>query len=135
MKITLTDHAILRYSERLKSIHDPTPNEYRYFKFALEKLIESYGVVTDEEPQWIGIPPEDVGYIRRAQLYVVISEDICIPVEECNNKLLALTVLTRGSISDTRRQMRNESKKERRARRSASRQNKAWLGERAPRWR
>lgn len=109
--------------------------EYKAIKFDLERLIDKHAVLVDVEPEWIGIPPEDVLNVRRANLYLVINEDICIPVEETGARLIALTVLARGSISDLRRKMRNERKQAQRARRAASRQNKAWLGEKAPRWR
>lgn len=133
-RITLTPHAIERYCERLKSVPDPTPAEYIRMASELSRLIAEYGHITKEEPYWIGIPPEDVGFIRRANIYVIVSSDICLPTETSGQKLIALTVLTRGSISEARRLKRNQRKSERRARRSAARANKAWLGERSQRW-
>lgn len=100
----------------------------------LSRLISEFGYITAEEPHWIGIPPEDVGFIRRANIYVIVSSDICIPTETSGQKLVALTILTRGSISEARRVRRNQRKAERRARRSAARANKSWLGERGQRW-
>lgn len=133
-RITLTSHAIERYCERLKSLPNPTPHEYVRLASELSQLVSDFGRLTKEEPAWIGVPPEDVGYIRRASIYVIVSSDICIPTEVYGTKLVALTVLTRGSISEARRLRRNQRKSEKRARRSAARANKAWLGERKQRW-
>lgn len=127
--VHLTEHAQARYIERVKQIYKPTPFEEARFARELATLIQEHGSVVHDAPNWMGVPPEDV--VHRADLYVLIGSDVCLPVEHN----VALTLLTRGSFSSERRADRNRRRQEQRARRQARRLNESWRGERAPRWR
>lgn len=130
----LTEHAVQRYVERIKNVYDATYQEQRRYAEDLRRLIECHGSLSDGEPSWIGIPPEDTTTVRRATAYVSIGDSICIPVERGSNGWIGLTLLARGGFSSERRANRNRRKQEQRQRRSARRLNESWRGEGSPRW-
>jgi hypothetical protein len=97
----------------------------------LEKLIKENGVFVYDPPIWAQSTFEDRDAAARADFYIMVGDDICLPVERAS----ALTLLTRGTFSPERRENRNRIRRERRQARSARRQNESWRGEKNPRWR
>lgn len=127
--VLITEHAQQRYAERIRGISDPGYGERRRFLVELRRLMEDHGKVVSSQPEWVGVHPDEPE-TSRAECYIVIGTDICIPVD----RNVALTVLTRGSFSSERRADKNRRKQSKRDQRRARRLSESWRGERAPRW-
>lgn len=130
-RIFLTDHAERRYAERIKNVYNPTFDEQRRFASELSALVERHGVRVEVQPEWVGVYPDDDQELRRADFYIIIGTDVCIPVVRATG----LTVLARGTFSGERREFRNARRQAKAASRRARRQHESWLGEKSPRWR
>lgn len=133
-RLHLTPHAIERYCERFRHLYDPTEFELARFAHELTFLLRHHGTITSEPPWNLYVPDEETGLLRKTTCYVIVGNDICIPVEQGSTGLVGVTVLAKGSISELRRQNRNERKQARRERTKMRRQNESWHGERSPRW-
>jgi hypothetical protein len=107
-RIYMTDHAVERYRERVRPHLETDGDVYLDAK----RLVDCAGEMSDTAPEWVRY--EWVGEHMEPRGWLVCG-DIAMPVTEDRErpgKLVALTVLTRGSISD-------ESRRERNRRRSA----------------
>lgn len=133
-RLQVTIHAVDRYCERIKCITDPTPAERVRFSHELCYLLRTHGEFQASEPEWIGSLPEDSTEVRRAEYYVTVGNDICVPVEQGTTELIGVTLLARGGLSEKHRRRRNERKQYKRARAAERRASEAWVGERAQRW-
>lgn len=133
-RLQLTMHSVDRYCERIKCINDPSHAERVRFSHELCYLLRNHGHFQSAEPDWIGITPEDATAVRRADFYVTVGDDICVPVEQGSTELVGVTLLARGGLSEKHRRRRNERKQYKRARAADRRASEAWIGERAQRW-
>jgi hypothetical protein len=91
-RILVTDHAQQRYAERIKGITDTTHDDRRRFLEDFTHLVEYHGHISYDQPDWVGVHPDDLDATKRADWYILVGADICIPVE----RNVALTVLTRA---------------------------------------
>jgi hypothetical protein len=105
----MTDHAIERYGQRVRP-HLQRPDE---LYADARRLVEVAGVLAEDPPEWVAY--EWVGEHMEARGWLVCG-DIAMPLAEDRQRpgrLVALTVLTRGSISDEARRNRNRKRSHR----------------------
>lgn len=110
MKINVTDHAALRYRERVKPHLDVDAA-----RAELEALTAFAGEPINHHP----LAVEDHGH---ADWYAEVAPGIWLPLEKASNGWVAVTVLTNHGISEQTRTKRNAAKAARRRRRKKNRE-------------
>lgn len=123
MKVHLTDHAVLRYAERCKGIHDPSRIEATRFGTELSMFMQQFGVFCDAAPDWFGLPPEE-SEAERATHYMVIGDDVVLPLYKRGNDFVAVTTITKGCVSEVVRRARNAARQDRAKRKAHKRRMK-----------
>lgn len=107
VSVKLTYHAVARYQERVR------PGlEVDHARIDLERLLP-LGEITSWAPCWLQSRQQ-----QSAAFYLTVG-DVSLPLDPCREdreRLVALTCLVRGSLSDRARASRNQ----RRSRRTAS---------------
>lgn len=98
----ISDHAVDRYIERVK----PTLTRREATK-DLRRLARSVGTITAERPEWVG----ESCYVDG---WLLLGDDIALPVLKTPGGWLAKTVLARGVLPPGVRRMRNRAKAARR---------------------
>src|SRR4051812_18838316 len=98
----ISDHAVDRYIERVK----PTLTRREATK-DLRRLARSVGSITTERPDWVGEACHVDGWL-------LLGDDIALPVLKTPVGWLAKTVLARGVLPPGVRRMRNRAKAARR---------------------
>jgi hypothetical protein len=102
----MTLHAIERYRDRVR----PHLNSYEKIHADAQRLVEVCGLLADEPPAWINGAWEAEREMDTEPRGWLICGDICFPLAEDRERpgrLAALTVLTKGGISDEARLSRN----------------------------
>lgn len=97
--VRLTNHAVERYRERLQR-----PQEFEQAKRELLRLMRC-GTFCKDPPDWLRAPKRCSGYW--------VMGDVCLVLEE---RVVAVTCLTRGTISPHHRRVRNDRRRSRRYR-------------------
>lgn len=103
----MTDHAVARYRERVRPHLDSDEAAHADAR----RLVERVGELADEAPAWVNgnwkaeLETKACGWVH--------CGDICMPLADDREKpgtgrLVVLTVLTRGGISDETRASRNK---------------------------
>ncbi len=108
--MTVTDHAVRRYIERVK----PTMS-LKAARAEVERLLLT-AETTTVAPVWAG--REEKG---DARTFAIIAPGIALPITETG---VALTCLTNGTLSGATRSRRNRMKAQERSRRQAKRGNR-----------
>jgi hypothetical protein len=105
-RVWMTLHAIERYGDRVR----PHLNSYEKIHADAQRLVEVCGLLADGPPAWINGTWEAEREMDTEPRGWLVCGDICFPLAEDREKpgkLVALTVLTRGGISDETRLTRN----------------------------
>lgn len=130
-------HALDRYIERIRSIPEPTTTDRLRYSKELTQLVKAEAAVRSTRPSWVGThPPDCERTAAEACAWILIADDIALPVvQKRSGDFIVVTCMTRGGLSEYRRGMRNKIKADKRKARRSKRAEKAWRGERTPRWR
>jgi hypothetical protein len=105
-RVWMTLHAIERYRDRVR----PHLNSYDAIAADAARLAGVCGVLADRSPAWVNGTWEAEREMDTEPRGWLVCGDICMPLAEDREKpgkLVALTVLTRGGISDETRLTRN----------------------------
>ncbi len=102
--IDLSRHAVCRYRERIRPAleHEDAHQDLR-------RLIK-LGQVSTTPPSWL-----EQRAFQTAALYLVVG-DVVLPLDPCRrdrSRLVALTCLARGGVSETARRRRNARRRRR----------------------
>ena len=103
-RIYMTRHALERYRERVRPHLDAHADLHR----DICRLVRCAGELADEPPAWVN-GNWDAEQVIDPRGWVVCG-DVCMPLavdRDRPNRWVALTVLTRGGISDEARASRN----------------------------
>lgn len=106
--IHVSDHAVVRYRERVRPGLD-----HGQACSDLQRLLE-HGFISSRAPLWLRTTQA-----QRSAYYLVVG-DIALPLDPCTRdreRLVALTCLTRGGLSDAVRASRNLKRHRRPSRR------------------
>lgn len=102
--IRLSDHAVIRYRQRVR------PGlERRQAHRDLERLLR-YGFISSHAPLWL-----QTTQAQRSAYYLIVG-DVVLPLDPCardRRRLVALTCLTRGGLSNVARASRNLKRRRR----------------------
>ncbi len=109
MNVSLTDHAVERYIERVR------PGlGYPAAKADLLRLIEQHGVMVDR-PDWYS-----PGRTTQADRFVQVAPGVLLPCMVMQaGRLRAMTVICHGHVSDAHRADRNARRRARKRARSS----------------
>ena len=111
MKVTLTEHAVQRFNERVR------PGlSIAQARTELRRLVAEHAEPCAEPPRWYF-----EGEQARADTLVRIGPDILLPCATRDGRLFALTVVCRGLVGDQERAYRRRRKLAERERKRASR--------------
>jgi hypothetical protein len=105
-RVWMTLHAIERYRDRVR----PHLNSYDAIAADAARLAGVCGVLADRSPAWVNGTWEAEREMDTEPRGWLVCGDICMPLAEDREKpgkLVALTVLTKGGISDEARLSRN----------------------------
>jgi hypothetical protein len=108
-RIHMTDHALERYRERVRPHLEDDDAVYKDAR----RLVDCAGELVEGAPEWVRYGWVGENFDARGWL---VCGDIAMPLAEDRQrpgKLVALTVLTRGSISDEARRNRNRKRSHR----------------------
>jgi hypothetical protein len=129
-RVWMTLHAVERYRDRVR----PHLASYDAVHADAARLTGVCGVLATEAPGWVNGTWEEERQKDTEPRGWLVCGDICMPLaddREKPGKLVALTVLTRGGISDEARTARNR----RRSQRTSARRKRNKQGDRLERGR
>lgn len=128
-RFLVAPHAIERYAQRASSWPDDPDRARRQ----LGSVVAACGRIVGDAPGWLRERPEDAE--QHASRYLMLGDDITLPLVDRPVGLVAVTCIARGGVSDKARAKRREYRARRRRGRQEARKQRAWLGEAGPRWR
>jgi hypothetical protein len=102
--VTLSSHCVERFHERFR----PALDQIRARR-ELEMLL-ALGEINDEPPEWLAQK-----MLQEADAYLIVGNDLVLPLAEIGQRFVAKTCLDRGGISEPARKRRNERGRRRRA--------------------
>ena len=108
--MTLSSHCVERFHERFR----PALDQIRARR-ELEMLL-ALGEINDEPPEWLAQK-----MLQEADAYLIVGNDLVLPLAEIGQRFVAKTCISRGGISEPARKRRNERGRRRRAARHARR--------------
>ena len=108
--VTLSSHCVERFHERFR----PALDQIRARR-ELEMLL-ALGEINAEPPEWLAQK-----MLQEADAYLIVGNDLVLPLADIGQRFVAKTCLSRGGISEPARKRRNERGRRRRAARHARR--------------
>lgn len=127
VRFVVSAHAVLRYAQRASQFPDDVGRGRRQ----LGQVIRSAGTL-GARPAWVNDRPEGE---EDAQHWLLLGEDVAMPLVSSCGELVAVTCLARGSMSAAARARRRDHKKRVRRGKRNVRELRSWKGESGPRWR
>lgn len=124
----VSQHALERYALRASAFPDDPERARRQ----LGQVMAGCGTLGGQ-PGWVNEAAEP-RHENEAVTWLLLGEDIAMPLVARNVGLVAVTCIARGGISDAARSGRREYKRKRRASRRRVREIRSWVGESGPRW-
>lgn len=135
LRFDITLHAVQRYAERIKHVPDMRMSEKMLYGKDMAALIERHAELHYDRPDWLQPPADEPEGVQRTACWLIVGDSIAFPVVTRDRKQYIVTVLTKGELSHEKRALRNEIKARKRKSAASKRAEKAWRGEKAPRWR
>jgi hypothetical protein len=114
MTVTLTVHAVERFQERVRPTLD-----LEAAKTELDRRADQFGRRVEARPDWLGMEGRNI--VAPADAYLLIGDDVVLPLADRSTGPLALSCLVRGSIPPAERRQRNVKRRKRRLERAAHR--------------
>ncbi len=108
--VTLSHHCVDRFHERFR----PALDQIRA-RQELEDLIR-HGEISAEPPEWMARTMR-----QESEAYLIVGNDLVLPLISGGEKLIAKTCIPRGGISEAARRRRNQQARARRVVRRARR--------------
>lgn len=102
-RIRFTQHALDRFVERVR----PAISTRRAALREMRRLAVLSGHVTDAPPVWLP-------HSRPADAWLLVGDDIALPLHVCRGRLVATSTLVRGCLTAGEREHRNRVAAQRR---------------------